>query len=41
MRERQKEREGEGGKAEDRGSNLWDVSPMPDEIHHSFDEERP
>ena len=25
----------------DRGSNLWGVSPMPDEIHHCFDEKRP
>lgn len=32
---------GGGRKERDRGSNLWGVSPMPDEIHHSFDEERP
>lgn len=30
-----------GERGGDRGSNLCVVSPMPDEIHHSFDEERP
>lgn len=34
--------EGEGRKERwERSSNLWGFSPMPDEIHHFFDEERP